>query len=213
MQIKQKTYTKKIIIITLTLSIFFVLGASTSFAVITAPTELKTPATLFEFPRKADGLPADKQTKEIDVFSTPSPTLEVIENENWSFPIATFVKVKEITGCVLNNLYFDVTNLFKKTGLMFSNTYNFLASALMNLRISFSEQINKINGSAFTNSLEQIKKINGNIFSSSFEQINKINGNAFITSISNLKNLFNQTTQMIKNVYNSLSSYLINLRN
>ena len=200
-------------LITFILSIFFVLGASTSFAVMTAPTELKTPATLFEFPRKADSLPTDKQAVEIDIFSTPSPTPKIIEKKSWSFPIATFVKVKEITGCVFNNFSSDFSSLFQKTDLMLGNTYNSLASALMNLRISFSEQINKINGSAFTNSLEQIKKINGNIFSSSFEQINKINGNAFITSISNLKNLFNQTTQMIKNVYNSLSSYLINLRN
>ena len=204
---------KNLMLITFILSIFFIFAIHTSFAVITAPTELKTPATLFEFPRKADSLPADKQTIEIDIFSTPSSASEITENKENLSSASTFVKTKEITGCVLNNLYFDVTNLFKKTGLMFSNTYNFLASALMNLRISFSEQINKINGSAFTNSLEQIKKINGNIFSSSFEQINKINGNAFITSISNLKNLFNQTTQMIKNVYNSLSSYLINLRN
>ena len=170
-------------LITFILSIFFVLGASTSFAVITAPTELKTPATLFEFPRKADGLPADKQTKEIDVFSTPSPTLEVIENENWSFPIATFVKVKEITGCVLNNFSSDFSSLFKKTGLVLGNIYNSLTSNLMNFRNSFFQEIQKINGSAFT------------------------------TSASNLKIFFNQTAQIIKNVYNSLSSYLINLRN
>ena len=185
-------------LITFILSIFFVLGASTSFAVMTAPTELKPPATLFEFPRKADSLPTDKQAVEIDIFSTPSPTPKIIEKKSWSFPIATFVKVKEITGCVFNNFSSDFSSLFQKTDLMLGNTYNSLASALMNLRISF---------------FEEIKKINSSIFSSSFEQIKKINGNAFITSISNLKNLFNQTTQMIKNVYNSLSSYLINLRN
>src|SRR3990167_5033523 len=120
MQIKQKTYTKKIIIITLTLSIFFVLGASTSFAVITAPTELKPPATLFEFPRKADGLPADKQVVQ-----------EVVENKEHFFPVI-FVKAKEITGCVLNSFYFDFTNLFKRTGQIFSDTHNFLVSGLMN---------------------------------------------------------------------------------
>jgi len=162
---------------------FFIFAIHTSFAVITAPTELKTPATLFEFPRKADSLPADKQTIEIDIFSTPSSALEITENKENLFSVSTFIKAKEITSCVLNNLYSDVTNLFKKTGLMFSNTYNFLASSLMNLRNSFFQEIQKINDSAFT------------------------------TSASNLKIFFNQTAQMIKNVYNSLSSYLINLRN
>ena len=166
---------KNLMLITFILSIFFIFAIHTSFAVITAP--------LFEFPRKADSLPADKQTIEIDIFSTPSSASEITENKENLSSASTFVKTKEITGCVLNNLYFDVTNLFKKTGLMFSNTYNFLASSLMNLRNSFFEGVEKINGSAFT------------------------------TSASNLKIFFNQTAQIIKNVYNSLSSYLINLRN
>ena len=138
---------------------------------MTAPTELKTPATLFEFPRKADSLLADKQVVQ-----------EVVENKEHFFPVI-FVKAKEITGCVLNSFYFDFTNLFKRTGQIFSDTHNFLVSGLMNLRNSFFQEIQKINGSAFT------------------------------TSASNLKIFFNQTAQIIKNVYNSLSSYLINLRN
>ena len=208
-----KTYSKKIIITALILSIFFVSSISTSFAVITAPTELKTPATLFEFPRKEDNLPVDRQAVQINILSAPSPTPEVVKNKERFLSATTFVKVKEITSCVLNSFRSDFTNLFKKTGLMFSNTYNFLASTLMNLRNSFFKWVEKINGSAFTTSFEQIKKINGNAFTASLEQINKINGNAFITSASNLKDLLNQTAQMIKNVYNSLSSYLINLRN
>ena len=162
---------------------FFIFAIHTSFAVITAPTELKTPATLFEFPRKEDNLPVKKQAVQVNIIPAFSSTSEITENKESPSSVLTFIKAKEITSCVLNNLYSDVTNLFKKTGLMFSNTYNFLASSLMNLRNSFFQEIQKINDSAFT------------------------------TSASNLKIFFNQTAQMIKNVYNSLSSYLINFRN
>ena len=174
---------KKIVITTLVLSTFFVSSVSTSFAVITAPTELKTPAMLFEFPRKADSLPAEKQTLQVNIIPTPSSASEITKNKENFFSFSTFMKIKEITGCVLNNFSSDFSSLFKKTGLVLGNIYNSLTSNLMNFRNSFFQEIQKINGSAFT------------------------------TSASNLKIFFNQTAQIIKNVYNSLSSYLINLRN
>lgn len=167
---RQNLLFPKIIFITFILSMFFVFTVSKSFAVITAPTELKTPAMLFEFPRKENNLSADKQVEQVDVSSAPSTE----ENKSWSSPSTTFAKAEEIVGCVLNNFYFDFTSLFKKTELMFSDTYNFLASGLTNLGISFFQEIQKINDSAFTTSWEQMKKINGNTFTTSLEQVKKI---------------------------------------
>ena len=160
-----------------------------------------------------------------------SPVLTVKEKEKGPSSTSTFIKqTKEIFINVINDFYnsfenlydgmvqlvsimrdqfsYSFVNLYDGTIQLTKDTFGSLYLSFMNLNVSISMELAKINGSAFITSYKQISKINGSIFIKSYNNWKDISNEMKVAK----NKIFNVTGDGVYESFSLLLSTSLNLR-